>query len=127
MRHVKSRCHVKSRWLIALLFLLQCLAPLLHAHTHAAEHGGIHLPGWGGTHAHGHGDVALQVDEEAAVGLLPSLEPRADAGLGLLETGAHSPWRLSAQGACVLAPHPTHHLPGQPPHLIPLPGPPPTL
>lgn len=117
---------MKSRWLVALLFLLQCLAPLLHAHTHAAGHGGIHLPGWSDSHAHGHGAAALQVDAEATVGLLPSLEPRVDAGLALLETSARRPWRLSALGARALPPVAPHRLPGLPPHLLPLPGAPPT-
>jgi hypothetical protein len=108
--------------------LLQCLAPLLHAHVHAGGHGGIHLPEWALAHEQGLGSACVEVhpaEHEAAVGLPPSLQPRDD-GSAAMAGPAPSPARLPpTQDGLVPALAVRAILPGPPPYLIPLPGAPP--
>lgn len=121
---------VQTRLWVILFALLQCVAPLLHAHVHARVHGGVHLPGLSDAPADSHAThraQALYADEEAAVALSPALQPRLDIIPALLDSRGHG-LRLSRP----VAAHPSSPgtafvLPGPPPHLIPLPAPPPTL
>lgn len=124
-----------SRYLVVLFALLQCVAPLLHAHTHADKHFGIHLvhlQGWGETYGHVHGSigaVAQQVDDEHIVGLSPSLQPRPDPShlLPADSCATAEPALLPAHAGLGLQSAAPTRLPGRPPHLIPLPAPPPAL
>ncbi|MFN3594705.1 MAG: hypothetical protein ACK4TK_08490 [Thiobacillaceae bacterium] len=120
----------RARFLVFLFALLQCVAPLLHAHVHAEGHGGVHLPGMGHApvHAHAlHWAQAPHADDAAAVGLSPALKPRADLIPALLDS--RGPGLRPCPNAAVppLLPGTVFVLPGPPPYLIPLPGPPPTL
>lgn len=65
------------RALLLLFILLQCVAPLLHAHTHGGEHGGAHLPGSVGVHA-GNGQLGVQDADHShhGIGVPQSLELR---------------------------------------------------
>jgi hypothetical protein len=79
--------------------LLQCMAPLLHAHASASDHFGVHLPEWTGK-AQGQGDPIL-VDgshshAQVAVCVASSLEARHQA------LPAHPP--LQPAWACVQDP-----------------------
>lgn len=120
------------RVLILLFALLQCVAPLLHAHAHAhvQGHGGIHLPGWTASDPHGQETAwfdAHHCDPEATVGLTPSLQPRVDVGPDTTGPLAWLPGALPVGSGTV--PHSSGFpvLPGPAPHLIPLPGAPPAF
>lgn len=120
----------RGRFVVFLFALLQCVAPLLHAHVHAEGHGGVHLPGLSYAPVHAHAIDWAQVphaDDEVAVGLSPALQLRADIIPALLDSRGHG-LQLSRSVAAHPSPQGTAFvLPGPPPHLIPLPGPPPTL
>ena len=121
---------ILRRFLIYLFALLQCMAPLLHAHAHAEAHSGVHLPGWSDAHEHGHKTAwvdAHAAGHEAAVGLDLSLQPRTDSGQAMSAPASRLLGTLSTRG-------PQHPylaspavLPGPPPYLTPLPGAPPVV
>ncbi len=121
---------IHRRLWVILFALLQCVAPLLHAHVHAEGHGGLHLPGLSDVSAHAHAAHWAQTphaDEEAAVGLSPALQPRADITPALLDSRGLILRLIRPDVALPLSQDTALVLPGPPPHLIPLPGPPPTL
>lgn len=120
--------HIPRRFLIILFALLQCMAPLMHAHAHAEGHSGIHLPGLSEVHEHGHETAwvdAQEVDYEAAVGLALTLQPRPDGGYAMAGPVLRLPGPLSARSGLSPPLADAVVLPGPPPHLIPLPGAPP--
>lgn len=120
---------IHCRFLIILFALLQCMAPLMHAHAHAVGHSGIHLPGLSDVHEHGHANVlwadAQDVDHEMAVDLALTLQPGSNADHGMAGPVFRLPGTPFARIG--LSPPPTEPLvlPGPPPHLIPFPGAPP--
>ncbi len=119
-----------ARHLFVVLFaLLQCVAPLLHAHASAADHGGLHLPdlpaqsprsddaGWADAkHAVCHAAIGMAASLEARdEGLPPNLPGPMSHGLRLMPIPA---------GAC----DPVMHWGAEPrlvPHLLPPPAAPP--
>lgn len=121
---------IHRRFLIILFALLQCVAPLMHAHAHAEGHGGIHLPGWHDvqTHTHDPGWVDAHVpDHEVVVGLALSLKPKPDNSLALAGSSPRLPGPRDARADQGPNPISPVALPGPPPHLLPLPGSPPTV
>lgn len=108
----------RSRLILFLFALLQCVAPLLHAHIHAQGHGGVHLHGWIEAHAHGQAGHWAQTphnDGEAAVGLSPALQPRPDATPALLESRGPALGQLRLVDVHAPAPGRTPVLSGPPP------------
>lgn len=119
---------IPRRFLIILFALLQCMAPLMHAHAHAEGHSGIHLPGLSDVHEHGQETAWVEVQEadyEAAVGLALTLQPRPDGGHATAGSIFRLRGPLSAHSGLSPPPADAVVLPGSPPHLIPLPGAPP--
>lgn len=70
------------RFFVFFFALLQCMAPLLHAHASANDHFGVHLPEWTGK-APGQGDPTLADEShshaQVAVCVASSLEARYHA------------------------------------------------
>lgn len=119
----------RPRFILFLFALLQCVAPLLHAHPHVGGHSGlhfVHLADAGATLAPGASCTAAQHDDWS-LGLSPSLQPRPDPAPGLPVAGRAALLPRQTQGGPRLPPGTPERLPDPPARLIPLPGPPPTL
>lgn len=132
--------HLPRRFLIILFALLQCLAPLLHAHASMAGHGGVHLPGWvahglvNGL-ANGAADHVAPLCQDAdhlppqeAIGVASSLEAR---DTWLPSSPASLPPPIPALDPRVAIPWVPHAVDGPPPLLTsrrtPLPCAPPRV
>lgn len=120
--------HPIRRWFLYLFTLLQCVAPLLHGHVHASDHGGFHLPG---CVALAHADAAVCSAVEGAtndnvVELAHTLKPRVDGGDAMAGPCDRPAGADPAQTDPGLARAGSDILPAPPSHLIPLPGAPPT-
>lgn len=119
-----------QRLVLILFVLLQGMAPLLHAHTAADAHGGVHLPGLAGdTNDHDHPGVTDDAHQhvQTIIGVETSLEARHDGPpldihlpsrrLTPTESALAEAWPIALSAEFLPAP-PLHTLPAPraPPH-----------
>lgn len=123
---MRSLC---PRAFVFLFTLLQCIAPLLHGHVHAAAHAGMHMHAMGltmpGAPPQSWAQPTAEDADAAMVAVGPALEPRGDG------EPVAVPMAVAASGICpdirqcgLTRPYRVV-LPAPPSHLIPLPGAPP--